>query len=161
MTAQAHENLVYEGERTSMAACPPLPASHPRIVALSPQELRTRKDLPSVVGSTACWRGYIGSWEIREGRLYLTGVVGRYEMLGDEPVFAEWFSGVLRVPRGGLLQYVHMGYESVYERDLYLKIEGGAVVETWTVDNRKSGGGDEGAAAPPSWWRKLFGRDKT
>ena len=52
MTAQAHENLVYEGEQTSMAACPPLPASHPRIVALSPKELGSRKDLPSVVGST-------------------------------------------------------------------------------------------------------------
>ena len=36
MTAQAHENLVYEGEQTSMASCPPLPGDHPRIVALPP-----------------------------------------------------------------------------------------------------------------------------
>lgn len=161
MTAQAHENLIYEGEETSMASCPPLPAGHPRVVALPQGESRSREVLPPVIGSTACWRGYIGSWEVRDGRLYLTGVQGRYEVLGDEPVPADWFSGVLRVPRGELLRYVHMGFESVYERDLYVKVEAGTVVETWTVDNRGESGRGGGGAAPSSWWRKLFGRDKT
>lgn len=157
MTAQAHENLIYEGEETSMVSCPPLPAGHPRIVVLSPKEAHA-KDLPPVVTSTACWRGYIGSWEIRDGVLYLTRVQGRYEMLGDEPLLADWFSGVLRVPRGELLRYVHMGFESVYERDLYVKVEGGRVVASWTVDNSVESAREGGAE--PSWWRKLFGRDK-
>lgn len=143
-----------------MASCPPLPASHPRVVWLSPEESLSRKDLPPAIGSTACWRGYIGSWEVRDGRLYLTRVQGCYEILGDEPVPADWFSGVLRVPRGEVLQYVHMGFESVYERDLYLKVEAGAVVETWTVENGGKSGRGDGGAAPSPWWRKLFGRDK-
>jgi hypothetical protein len=159
MTAQAHENLIYEGEETSMASCPPLPPSHPRVVALAPSELQSRKDLPSIVGSTACWRGYIGSWEIRGGRLYLTHIQGRYEMLGDEPILADWFSGVLCIPRGELLRYVHMGFESVYEQDLFVRVEGGGVVESWTVDNRGRAAVEaEGGAR---WWRKLFGRHKT
>lgn len=40
MTAQLHEKLLYEGEATSMAFCPPLPESHPRIVVLSEEEVR-------------------------------------------------------------------------------------------------------------------------
>lgn len=159
MTAQAHENLIYEGEETSMTSCPPLPAGHPRIVELTQQEAWARKDLPSVVTSTACWRGYVGSWEVRGGLLYLTRVVGRYEMLGDEPIFADWFSGVLSIPRGELLRYVHMGFGSVYEQNLYLKVEGGRVVESWTVDNRGKSGAEGGAPASP--WDRLFGRDKT
>lgn len=142
-----------------MASCPPLPASHPQIIELAPEDLWSRKDLPSIIGSTACWRGYIGTWEIREGRLYLKRIQGRYEMIGDDPILADWFSGILRIPRGGLLQYVHMGFESVHERDLFVKVDGGRVTESWTVDNRdRPGHGDRDA---PPWWRKLFGRDKS
>ncbi len=141
-----------------MASCPPLPADHPRVVALSPEEL-SRRNSPSFVNSTACWRRYVGTWEVRGGRLYLTGVVGCYEMRGAEPILAEWFSGLLHIPRGELLKYIHMGFESVYEQDLYVRIEGGVVVESWTVDNRSRFAKDAGAAA--SWWRKLFGRRQT
>jgi hypothetical protein len=33
MTAQIHEVLFIDGEKLSMAFCPPLPMDHPRIVA--------------------------------------------------------------------------------------------------------------------------------
>jgi hypothetical protein len=33
MTAQIHEVLFIDGEKMSMASCPPLPMDHPRIVA--------------------------------------------------------------------------------------------------------------------------------
>ena len=41
MTAQFHENLIINGEETTMAFCPPLPNDHPRIVALSSEEIKT------------------------------------------------------------------------------------------------------------------------
>ena len=108
--------------------------------------------------NTANWRGYVGTWEIREGRLYLIRIAAeicalplRWNCPKDQrrevgladlfpargaAVPADWFSGTLRVPVGGQLQYRHMGYESVYEFDLMLTIEKGVVKSTTTLDNR-------------------------
>ena len=75
MTAQIHENLLYEGRETSIAFCPPIPV-HPRIIEIDPASAdRGPEDgnphRVAVLFSTACWRGYQGSWEIRAGRFYL------------------------------------------------------------------------------------------
>lgn len=43
-------------------------------------------------------------------------------------VFAEWFSGVIRVPNGEMLEYIHAGYCSIYENDLFLKFENGILI---------------------------------
>lgn len=66
MTAQVHEKLIYEGEALSMAFCPPLPERDPRIRERTPEELQ---DCDPIVFSTACWRRYIATWEIKAGRL--------------------------------------------------------------------------------------------
>ena len=41
----------------------------------------------------------------------------------DAPVFASWFTGLLRIPQGKLLKYVHGGFGSLQERDLIISIE--------------------------------------
>ncbi len=133
MTAQAHEILIIDGETTSMMFCPPLPHNHPRIIAVDEKDV---KEEDSYVFSTACWRGYIGTWEIKDGRFYLKDLRGIFKLLGDEPILADWFSGVLRVPRGERLQYVHMGFGSVYEEELHIKIEKGMVTASRVIDNR-------------------------
>ena len=159
MTAQVGEKLIYEGEEMWMTSCPPLPLPHPRIAALSFEQIGKADGVPSIVFSTACWRQYVGTWELRGGRLYLSKVEGRYKIIGGEPIFAEWFSGALRVPRGEVLSYVHMGFESVYEEDFWLTIENGVLVKSWTVDNRGRVAGNIGKAAGGAgrWWRKIFG----
>jgi hypothetical protein len=100
---------------------------------------------------TACWRGYIGSWEIREDTLYLTDLKawmrdkeGKAAPVGFEEVFpgkikplkAEWFTGTLRIPQGKPIHYVHMGYQTIYEYDVFLRIQAGKVVDRQMVDNR-------------------------
>lgn len=149
MTAQVHERLVYEGEEMSMTSCPPLPSGHARLVAAATPDAMKREGVPGIVFSTACWRRYVGTWEVRGGRLYLREVAGLYELDGGEPLFADWVSGWLVVPRGELLRYVHMGFESTYERELHLRVESGVVVETREVDNRLRGTPAEPAAPPP------------
>jgi len=134
MTAQIHERLILDGYETSMASCPPLPLEHPRLE--ENRENERSEDDPSDVYSTACWRHYVGTWEIRDGRFFLVDVRGRYRLLPGDPLFADWFSGVLRVPQGQLLQYVHMGFESVFEKDLFVTIERGIVVGSDLFDNR-------------------------
>jgi hypothetical protein len=94
MTAQFHERLILNGERTTMAFCPPLPSKHPRVVELSDREIdegRKRASEESkragkeegvsefgfILGSTACWRRYVGTWEVRDGQFFLTSIEGR------------------------------------------------------------------------------------
>ena len=138
MTAQISEKLIYEGREVPMNFCPPIP-KHPRITEYSEKEVADnieRKDFPQVVHSTACWRRYIGTWEIKGGRLYLIDILGHLKLDGDEPVFADWVAGELRIPQGELLQYVHAGFGSVFEEEILIKIEKGLVLETKIKDNR-------------------------
>jgi len=138
MTAQVEEVLIIDGVPQRMAFCPPLPESDPRLVEVSDDEAKRN------ILSTACWRGYIGTWEIRDGRFYLVSVEGCYRLDCEAPLFADWFTGVLRIPQGELLQYVHQGYASVYERELHIKIEDGLVTKSRIIDNRGKEIGPEG-----------------
>ena len=124
MTAQVHERLIIEGKETSMAFCPPIP-DHPRI-----------KTQETTVMSTACWRGYVGTWELKDSKLYLKSIKGRYKLEGDDLLFADWVSCVLRIPDGEMLHYVHMGFGSVFEFENHIKIEDGIVVQERRIDNR-------------------------
>jgi heme-binding protein len=134
VTAQIHERLILDGEETSMAFCPPLPDGHPRISASDSDE--AGEDERFILHSTACWRGYQGTWEISDGRLYLVALRGRLQLRGGEPLLADWFSGILRVPRGEIIEYVHMGFGSVHEQEVHIKIENGMVVTRRVIDNR-------------------------
>jgi hypothetical protein len=136
MTAQIHERLKYEGEELSMAYCPPIPLGHPRITEIDVEKRAYDSQDSMILFSTACWRRYQGSWEVKDGRFYLTGLRGLYQLVGDEPLLADWFTGILRIPQGELLHYVHMGFGSVYEQELHVKIEQGVVTNTRQIDNR-------------------------
>ena len=52
------------------------------------------------------------------------------------PVLAEWYSGILRCSFGEILNYVHGGFGSEYEKDLIFHIESGRVRGRWIIDNR-------------------------
>lgn len=134
MTAQAEERLIYKGEEIGMASQP------------LNQYLQNRSDIKFVSDSTACWRGYYGNWEISDDKLYLIGldafIVGyrevdlNYLFPNQNKVFADWFSGELRIRQGEMLEYVHMGYASLFEKDLILVIEKGILVNQYEVDNQ-------------------------
>lgn len=132
MTGQVHENLILNGENSSMAFCPPLPKNDSRIVELEKDEIIRH----GIFSSTACWRQYVGTWEIKDNRFYLVELNGRFNLVGNTPVLADWFTGTLRIPKGKLLHYVHMGYGSVYEFEIHIKIENGIVTKSKTIDNR-------------------------
>jgi len=48
-------------------------------------------------------------------------------------VLAGWFTGELRVPEGRPIRYVYMGYGSVFEHEMSIRIDRGIVVETRVV----------------------------
>lgn len=127
MTAQIPEKLLMNGETLTLCSEPL-------------DDYFTSHGEPGfAVNCTALWRGYVGTWEIRDARLFLVGIEAEYPdgssvslaklFQGEaERIFARWFTGTLRCPRGGELEYVHMGYGSVYEEDLLLQIEQGNLV---------------------------------
>ncbi len=135
MTAQLHEQLLYEGQEVSMASEP------------LNQYLDLLGDTQFIAPHTACRRGYVGYWEIRDSKLYLVGLTAYVEgyeekglgflFLDQKEVFAGWFTGKVRIPMGELLYYVHGGYSSLFEKDIFLDIEKGIVIDKTEVDNQE------------------------
>ncbi|MBD2155207.1 hypothetical protein [Leptolyngbya sp. FACHB-16] len=132
MTAQVDEILIFNGNKTLIAFHPPLPSSHPGIM-----KVEDSKIADSVIGSTACWRGYIGTWEIQNDRLYLVSIVGCYQMVNDAPIFAHWVSGLICVPQGKLV-YCDRSGAKVYEQEIHLRIEQGKVMKSTIIDSNCS-----------------------
>ena len=98
--------------------------------------------------TTACWRGYFGRWKIKDSKLYLTGLEANISIDGKDDevgldyffpnqkqVFASWFTGKIRVPIGEMIEYIHMGYHSKYQKDLFLMIEDGVVINIFEIEN--------------------------
>jgi hypothetical protein len=135
------ETLYFGGERYSMA-------TEPLESYIASLENKLEFNSPN----TACWRGYYGTWEIKDNRLFLIGLrcyvaskvegefyneAGMDLMFPDQnEVFAKWFTGEIRIPQGDLLNYVHGGYCSKYEIDLFLEFKDGNLVGKKTVDNQ-------------------------
>ena len=144
MTAQFGEKLHYEGRVVSMCTNPlgdyfALGGAQPDFDC----------------NCTALWRGYVGTWDIKDGRLYLIGLSGSLKDGTDadlasvfpefpDRVFAHWYSGTLRIPEGRMLEYVHMGYASKYENDLMIHMEKGVVVG---ADVRNNGAAEDSSGA--------------
>ena len=135
MTAQVSETLILNGQKTKMCACP-----------LDGFLAANTKRWNFAANCSACWRGYIGTWEIVDNRLYLKAIEGELTT-GQEAsletlfpgypdgAFAHWFSGTIRCPQGKMLKYVHGGFASKYERDLFMEFKCGVLVSERTVVN--------------------------
>jgi hypothetical protein len=120
MTAQEPEILIFNGKKMMMTTNPSIDEN----VVPKPFGLGLR---------TSNYRGYIGTWEIKDGKLYLNDVEGGY--MKEKPIFADWVSHELRVWNGNLLRYVHAGYGSMYEEDIIFEVENGVVQNIRTKNN--------------------------
>ncbi len=133
MTAQISDSILYNGKTHSLYDCP------------FTDFLKANRIMHFYPRNTALHRGYIANWEIIESKLYLVNLTAYIsskhtigmEVLfpGEDKVFASWFTGELRIPDGGLLEYVHQGFGSIYERDLFLKFKEGVLTKSRVVDN--------------------------
>ncbi|MEZ4884389.1 MAG: hypothetical protein R3E32_06575 [Chitinophagales bacterium] len=100
-------------------------------------------------GSTACWRGYKAIWELKNDSLFLRQITSCHKdcgleiknadlkkMFGTDAVFANWFTGKIVIPQGNQIQYIHMGYASIY-RELHISFKNGLQINERTVSNEK------------------------
>jgi hypothetical protein len=52
-------------------------------------------------------------------------------------VLADWFTGFIIIPDGKQVKYVHMGYASIYEKYIVLRVERGVVTLNSTLDTKE------------------------
>lgn len=128
MTMQLPERLEYEGDWYALCALP-----------LEPY-LASLPERPGFYATPTCLeRMYMGDWRIEGDRLFLTGLKARDKDRNvitlqrlftdaEPPIWATWFSGVLRCPQGKRLKTVLIGFDSVYEADLLFLIDKGRLV---------------------------------
>ena len=150
-TGQAADVLIYQGKTYALFSNP-LEDYYPD------EDRRPQFMVRPHTMSSGNWRGYVATWEIVGDKLYLSKIdswfcggrpgsrsnggcrrVTLRELFGKRVfngrVLASWFSGELRVPDGKELEYVHMGYGSVYERDILFEVKAGKVLRREVVDN--------------------------
>ncbi len=90
--------------------------------------------------STACHRGYIAVWTIKEDKLYLQGILNcelnekiPIDSIGRQPketglIFADWYSGKFKIDRRTREEYSgYWNISSLFTRKLTLIIDKGQV----------------------------------
>ncbi len=121
MTAQEPEILIYNGRKMAMISNPDVDPGNDNYWR------------PSF--HTANYRGYVGTWEIKDNKLYLIDVDGGTKV--KLPAFADWVTEELYAWNGNLLRYVHAGYGSMHEENVIFKIEAGILTDVRIEDNTK------------------------
>ena len=145
-TAQAPDVIHYEGKKQMLFTNP--------LESYFKKDERPKFQIGPASMSTANWRGYVATWRIEDDALYLVALdswickdlrpenckrADLGELFGekyvDGKVKADWFTGDLRIPDGERLRYVHMGYGSIYERDIILSVAAGRITGRQVIDN--------------------------
>lgn len=142
MTAQTPERIIIDGRARALYEQPLY-----RLLASRRMDLIDRE-----MGYTsACHRRYVGTWEIRNGRLYLvhlnhmtpfeeplsTGMrrrLLRAVPCADFPIEAHWFNGRLRFAIGRCMINSPHGWSHWFERERVITVRGGKVVRDREVD---------------------------
>ncbi|MFK7970346.1 MAG: hypothetical protein AB8F95_08265, partial [Bacteroidia bacterium] len=129
--------------------------SDPLETYLNQQKNRITLNLNPIT-STACWRGYQAVWRLRNDSLFLIRIMPCLASKGDKSkdadlaqmfgedyrnsqVFAKWASLTLQLPEGELVEYIHLGYGSIYERDRKLLFKKGVLHGDTTYYNLPNG----------------------
>lgn len=106
-------------------------------------------DFEKVNHCTALWRGYVGTWKIKNDSLFLVSIETDYcsnspieiDLRTEFPtnkIFAEWVSFEVLSPLGKQIKYIHKGYESIYEYERGFEFIEGKLITINNYDNSKS-----------------------
>ncbi len=144
ITAQYPDKITYDGTEYNLNSNP-----------LEPYFDKNPDKRPGMT-STALWRGYVAHFEIIENQLFVTDITrpisqkdaeGNYERKWvsiyktifptPEKVKIDWYTGILILPHGKMVEYVHMGYASTYSKYLLLEIDKGNFNEARIYKNKE------------------------
>lgn len=146
-TAQLPDLLIYKGDTLEIIANPL--ESYPSVDSL--RSVMFGNDFG--MEPTNCWRGYQAVWELKGNELYLVDILScRYDedkkkvnlqsLFGikfiNGKVKAEWLTANIISRSGKLIYYEHMGYGSIYEKEIEFQFKAGVLVNSKVYDNSKS-----------------------
>jgi len=140
-TGQTGDRLVYRGEEVEIFGFP--------LEAYFKENPPRPEWLTET--NTACYRGYVATWEIVGDELFLKGVsrsewtdpnvdpvskeiFGKLFPKTKAPLKTDWFSGIISIPRGKILRFE--GFTEVREKEEHLTFENGRLIKTRLIDNR-------------------------
>jgi hypothetical protein len=141
-TGQKPERIIYNGTEYSLFTDP---------IESFFTESNPRPSKLFAFSCTASRRGYIATWKIDKGRLFLVRIVAgncsaepavldvSSIFKKDLPIEATWYSGILRIPRGKCLKFINAGYGSVYEEEILLTIKDGVLLKEEIKKNSRPG----------------------
>ena len=148
-TPQVPDRLVYKGNTYPLLANPlesfyQDAKSRPKFFSFPGQEL------------SGNWRGYVATWEIADGKLYLIEIDSWICASGTSEdcqhadlatlfgkryrngkVKADWYSGELRLANGRVLRYPWIGYSAIFEHEIVLSVKAGRLAAERHIDNSK------------------------
>ena len=127
MTTQVNEQIIIDGKEYPLINCPPLPEDD-SIIQRNSNELYEK--------STACHRGYVGYWEIKNDKLYLIDFSSpNYELIESPPIFADWINGQIMFGTGNKISSSSWVSAYDYEAEIHLTIENGLVIKINNIKN--------------------------
>ena len=145
ITAQYPDKITFKGTEYNLNSNPlePYFQEHPN------------KRPEGGIRSTALWRGYVAYFEIIDKQLFLTDIkievsdkqsdkkYGTKWISAMNQVFPnnektkiDWYTGILILPYGERVEYVHMGYGSTYSEYWLLEIDKGNFNEARKYNNK-------------------------
>ena len=138
MCGQRTDNIIYQDTFYHLATLP------------LDSYLKALKDpLEFQSPDTGLQRGYEGTWEIRDNLLLLVKLDGyfyNYRKVdihclfpGEDTVFANWYTGKLRIPFGFPIYQGGDYFQSIFDFELTIKIEKGHLVGTRMQNTMKKG----------------------
>ncbi|MDR5900188.1 hypothetical protein QC823_14520 [Halomonas vilamensis] len=128
MTRQASDKLIWEGGNYNLEKSPGLPKQHKGLVERNSDQFPSHDYMLGFTQSTACQRGYIATWVVVEGKLYLKEVLGS-RFLAAGPLLADWVSGKLLAPSRPLGQHINIRFTPDNIEYLRLIVEKGVVID--------------------------------
>lgn len=134
-TAQRPDKVIFEGTTYKLHSTPlsqyfhKYPQRHPKNLEPNPK---------TIIRSSGNWRGYLATFEIVDSALFVKDITIQINnpaatMDNVDDMFMQksvldhcipnsdslklsWYSGILVLPHGKLVNYVHMGFASTYEK---------------------------------------------
>jgi hypothetical protein len=133
-TAQIPDKIIYEGESYKLFTNP----------LESYFKLHPDKKPETNIVMTSLWRGYVATFDIKDNKLFVKDIEIKVQKNDDnnkiewksvldevfpdkDSLYMDWYSGLLVIPRGEMISYVHMGYASEYEEYTILQATDGVL----------------------------------
>lgn len=142
MAAQRPDIIIKNGEKFDLYSNP-----------LEEFWIKHKLNRPDFCAEAYCKRGYVATWELCDDQFFLVNIEGyfnkytrfgkkivRYSLYtlfpenGTKPIYANWFTGKLRIPHGHMIQFSPNGYDSRFEREVIISVDHGRVAKEAVLD---------------------------